>query len=55
MVKNIEHSKRTNSSPKKGANIPVTFKGDSLLFPNLGEYFGGAKPRSKASRAESYN
>ena len=47
MVKNIEHPKRTFSSPKKATNIPVTFKGESAPrpapFPNL----RGSKPRSK--------
>ena len=36
MVKNIEHSKRTTSSPMKGDEHSFDFKGDSPLFPNLG-------------------
>ena len=48
MVKNIEHSKRTTSSPMKGDEHSFDFKGDSPLFPNLGgqaSQQGGVKGR----------
>ena len=48
MVKNIEHSKRTISSPMKGDEHSFDFKGDSSLFPNLGgqaSQQGGVKGR----------
>ena len=52
MVKNIEHSKRTTSSPMKGDEHSFDFKGDSPLFPNLGgqaSQQGGVKGRELES------
>ena len=52
MVKNIEHSKRTTSSPMKGDEHSFDFKGDSPLFPNLGgqaSQQGGVKGRAIAN------
>ena len=48
MVKNIEHSKRTTSSPMKGDEHSCDFQRGFPLFPNLGDQAsqqGGVKGR----------